>query len=445
MMSDINSSILLTDLYMLTMLEGFHTEGMNGVASYEFFVRSLPPGRGFLMAAGLEQALQYLESAHFTAEELEWLRGTGRFSPAFVDSLATWRFQGDMEAMPEGTVFFPNEPIVRITAPISQAQLVESRLINIFHYQTLIASKAARCVLAAPGKLLVDFGLRRAHGAEAGLLAARACYLAGFHGTATVLAGKRFGIPTYGTMAHAYVLAHASEEAAFESFAQAQPENVVLLIDTYDTEEGARTAVKVAPRLRQRGIAIKAVRLDSGDLAALSVKVRRILDEGGLQETGIFCSGDLEELSLQKLVQAGAPINGFGVGTRLDTSYDVPYLNCAYKLVEYEGIPRRKRSAGKASWPARKQVFRRYGDDRVIEADTITLADDSQPGEPLLQPFMRAGRRLQPAEELNCLRERAAHQLSRLPENLRALGSNPPLSVGISPALEATARRIDVG
>src|SRR5262245_26231493 len=293
-----NVSALLTDLYMLTMLDGLFQEGMNGIASYELFVRELPPDRGFLLAAGLEQALQYLEAAHFTEEDLEWLRHCGHVSPAFVDQLATWRFQGDVDAMPEGSVFFANEPILRVTAPISQAQFVESRLINLLHFQTMIASKAARCTLVAPGKMLVDFGLRHAHGAEAGLMAARASYVAGFSGTATVLAGKLFDIPVYGTMAHAYVQAHDTESAAFESFARAQPDNVVLLIDTYDTEQGAREAVKVASRLQQSGIVVKAVRLDSGDLADHAVKVRKILDEGGLKETAIFSSGSLDEYGL---------------------------------------------------------------------------------------------------------------------------------------------------
>src|SRR5678815_1298996 len=365
-------SILLTDLYMLTMLEGFYKQSLNGIASYEFFVRRLPESRSFLVAAGLEQALDYLEQAHFTSAELEWLRQCGRFSPEFIEHLAGWRFTGDVDAMPEGTVFFANEPVLRVTAPISQAQLVESRLINLLNLQTMIASKAARCVLAANQRTLVDFGLRRAHGAEAGLLASRASYLAGFDGTATVLAGMMFAIPIYGTMAHAYIQAHDSEREAFETFARAQPGNVVLLIDTYDTEQGARIVANLAPRLRESGITIKAVRLDSGDLMIHSRKVRRILDDAGLKDIGIFCSGNLDEYRLRDLVQDGAPINGFGVGTRLDTSEDAPSLECVYKLVEYDGQPRRKRSEGKATWPGRKQVFRQYGSSGQMEGDTIT-------------------------------------------------------------------------
>jgi nicotinate phosphoribosyltransferase len=437
------NSILLTDLYMLTMLEGFYKESLNGIASYEFFVRRLPENRGFLVAAGLEQALEYLEEARFTSEELEWLRQSGRFSPEFIDHLAGWRFTGDVDAMPEGTVFFANEPILRVTAPISQAQLVESRLINLLNLQSMIASKATRCVLAADHRLLVDFGLRRAHGAEAGLLASRASYLAGFDGTATVLAGMMFAIPIYGTMAHAYVQAHDSEQAAFESFARAQPGNVVLLIDTYDTEQGARAVADLAPRLHESGITIKAVRLDSGDLAVHSRNVRKILDDAGLKNIGIFCSGNLDEYRLRDLVQGRAPIDGFGVGTRLDTSEDAPSLECVYKLVEYSGQPRRKRSEGKATWPGRKQVFRHYGDSGRMESDAITVWGDIQPGEPLLEPVVRNGKRLRPAEALSKIRERSAQQRERLPEYLCSLGTQPHYSIRIAPGLEELAKRAD--
>src|SRR5688572_4243319 len=442
-MRNANSSILLTDLYMLTMLEGFYKQSMNGIASYEFFVRRLPDNRRFLLAAGLAQALQFLTDARFTSDELEWLRHTGRFSRDFIDHLAGWRFSGDVDAMPEGTAFFANEPILRVTAPISQAQLVESRLINVLNFQTMIASKAARCVLVAPKRLLVDFGLRRAHGAEAGLLASRASYLAGFDGTATVLAAMTFDIPIYGTMAHAYVQAHETERTAFESFARAQPGNVVLLIDTYDTENGARIVVDLAPRLRQSGIAVKAVRLDSGDLAAQARKVRKILDDGGLQETGIFCSGNLDEYRLRDLVRDGAPINGFGIGTRLNTSDDAPSLECVYKLVEYDGKPRRKHSEGKATWPGRKQVYRHYAAGGRMQADALTVEGDIQPGQPLLETVMRGGNLVRPLDSLSAIRERTAQQLAELPEHLRALDADLRYTVRIAPALAALADQTD--
>jgi len=436
-------SILLTDLYMLTMLEGFYKQSLNGIASYEFFVRRLPESRSFLVAAGLEQALDYLEQAHFTSTELEWLRQSGRFSPEFIEHLAGWRFTGDVDAMPEGTVFFANEPVLRVTAPISQAQLVESRLINLLNLQTMIASKAARCVLAANQRTLVDFGLRRAHGAEAGLLASRASYLAGFDGTATVLAGMMFAIPIYGTMAHAYIQAHDSEREAFETFARAQPGNVVLLIDTYDTEQGARVVADLAPRLRESGITIKAVRIDSGDLMIHSRNVRRILDDAGLKDIGIFCSGNLDEYRLRDLVQGRAPINGFGVGTRLDTSEDAPSLECVYKLVEYNGEPRRKRSEGKATWPGRKQVFRQYGSSGQMEGDTITAWGADQAGQPLLEAVLREGKRVRSTEPLSKIRERSARDRDRLPEYLRVLENKTSYPIRIASALEDLAKQAD--
>jgi nicotinate phosphoribosyltransferase len=276
-------SALLTDLYQLNMDQAYLEHGETATAVFEFFVRNLPPRRGFLLAAGLEQTLDFLENLRFSAEEIAWLKDTGRFGKDLLDYLTGFRFSGDIHAMPEGTVFFANEPIVRVTAPMPQAQLAESRLINILHFQTLIASKAARMMFAAPGKTIVDFGMRRAHGAEAGVMAARASYIAGFAGTATVLAGKEFGIPIFGTMAHSFVEAFDDETAAFAAFAQSRPDNLVLLIDTYDIEAAAHKVVALAPRLKAKGITIRGVRLDSGDLAMLSRKVRRILDAGGAQ------------------------------------------------------------------------------------------------------------------------------------------------------------------
>jgi nicotinate phosphoribosyltransferase len=436
------SSVLLTDLYQLTMLQGYFDTRMQQTAVFEFFVRRLRPGRGFLMAAGLEQALDYLEQLRFAPEELEWLASTRRFSPAFLASLETLRFTGDVHAMPEGSVFFPNEPILRVTAPIAQAQLVETRLINLLHLQTLIASKASRTVLMVPGKLLVDFGLRRAHGAEAGLLAARASHIAGFNGTSTVLAGQQFGIPLFGTMAHSFIQAHDDEMQAFANFAHAQPDNVVLLIDTYDTEAAAHKVVALAPGLASAGIRVKGVRIDSGDLAEHARRVRRILDTGGLGEVIIFVSGDLDEYEVRDMLAAGAPIDGFGVGTRVDTSNDQPFLDCAYKLQEYAGRARRKRSEGKATWPGRKQVFRSYDADGRMLSDVVTLEADPQPGDPLLIAVMREGRRLGPAPALAEVRHRAAANLARLPEPLRRLEEfDYPVEIGA--ALHDLAAQVD--
>ncbi len=442
-MIEFPKSALLTDLYQLTMLQAYFEQDMNDVAVFEFFVRRLPQNRGFLMAAGLEQALQFLENLRFTESELDWVRRSGRFSREFPDRLAQLRFTGDVHAMPEGSLFFADEPILRVTAPIPQAQLIESRLINLLHYQTLVASKAARVVLTAPGKLLVDFGMRRAHGAEAALFAARASYLAGFSGTSNVLAGAEFGIPTSGTMAHSFIEAHDSEELAFEHFARAQPRNVTLLIDTYDTEAGARKVARLAPRLKKMGITVQAVRIDSGDLAIHAHNVRRILDQAGLEDIGIFSSGSLDEYMLRNLLAHHAPIDGFGVGTNMDVSADAPFLDCAYKLQEYAGRARRKRSEGKATWPGRKQVYRAYGADGVMTGDVLTLEGDPQPGEPLIRAVMKNGRRLSAPVTLEEIRRQAAGELRRLPAPLRDLRDSPPYPVTVAPALHELAMAVD--
>jgi nicotinate phosphoribosyltransferase len=435
-------SLLLTDLYELSMLEAYAAHGMAETAVFELFFRKLPPERGFLLAAGLEQAVAYLETMRFTPDELAWLRASGLFSPSFVDGLAAFRFTGDVDAMPEGTVFFPDEPVLRVTAPLPQAQLAETRLINLVHFQTVIASKAARMVLAAPGKQLVDFGLRRAHGAEAGLLAARASYLAGFSGTATVLAARRFGIPAVGTMAHSFVQAHDHEATAFEHFARARPRALTLLIDTYDTERGAAIVADLAPRLAAQGITIGAVRLDSGDLAAHARAVRGILDAAGCQTIHILASGGLDEHILQAMCRSGTPIDGFGVGTSLTTSSDVPALDCAYKLQEYAARPRRKRSEGKATWPGRKQVYRRYGADGRIAGDVIALIDEPAEGEALLRPAMRGGKRVDGFPGLAEARQRASVSLAQLPDALRLLAP-AGVPVEISQGIRRMAADLD--
>ena len=440
---DVVNSSLLTDLYELNMAQAYLDHGKTGTAVFEFFVRKLPANRGFLIASGLEQALDFLETLQFNSEELEWLAETGRFGKGLLDYLSALRFTGDVHAMPEGTIFFPDEPILRVTAPLPEAQLVESRLINILHFQSLIATKAARQVLLVPGKMLVDFGFRRAHGAEAGLMAARASYIAGFAGTATVIAGKLFGIPLYGTMDHSFIEAFDDEAAAFLAFAQSRPNNLVLLIYTYDTEAAARKVVALSKRLHAEGIAVSAVRLDSGDLIQLSKAVRRILDGGGLTGVNIFASGGIDEDELVRFRENGAPIDGFGIGTSLTTSFDLPALDCAYKLQEYDGLPRRKHSSGKATWPGRKQVWRHYGPDGRMSGDVLTVEGDDQPGEPLLKPVMKAGRRIEPALALAEVRARAARQLEKLPEPLRSLDPEASYPVAIAEPLQRLTEETD--
>lgn len=438
----IDHSLLLTDLYQLSMMEVYARHDMRDSAVFELFVRKLPPRRRFLMMAGLEQLVEFLEQMHYAADELEWLRSTGMFSPGFVDSLSDMRFTGDLDSMAEGTVFFADEPIVRITAPLPLAQLVESRLINLIHFQTVIASTAARMVLAAPGKDLVDFGFRRAHGAEAGLLAARAAYVAGFAGTATLAANRAFDVPVFGTMAHSFIQAHDDEATAFERFAQARPRALTLLVDTYDTEAGARLVARLAPRLAAGGIAISAIRLDSGDLAAHARNVRAILDAAGLPEIRIMASGGLDDRGLQALVSQGAPIDSFGIGTSLSTSSDAPALDCAYKLQEYAGLPRRKLSEGKATWPGRKQVWRRLDAEGVITGDTVGLAHEAPHGRPLLHPVVRGGRRVNEKPDLEHIRAHATASLRSLPAPLRRL-KEASVKVEISPALRGLAAQMD--
>lgn len=432
------TSALLTDLYQLTMVTAYQALGMERVAVFEFFVRRLPPQRGFLVAAGLAQVLDYLEALHLEEADLQWLEATGRFQPEALRRLSGLRFTGDVEALPEGSVFFADEPVLRVTAPLPEAQFIESRVINLLNFQSMIATKAARCRHAAGHRRLADFGLRRTHGAEAGLLAARACYLAGFDATATVEAGREFGIPITGTMAHSFIQAHDDESTAFRDFARIHPRGVTLLLDTYDTLRAAGAVVDLC----REGVAIEAVRLDSGDLGELAREVRSILDAGGCASVQIVVSGNLDEFEIEQMVAAGAPIDAFGVGTRLGVSVDAPYLDCVYKLQEYAGRPRRKRSAGKATWPGRKQVFREYDASGRLRTETIALADEALPGRPLLQAVMRAGRRLQ-QPSLDDSRAYARREIETLPTSCRSLHDPEPVAPALSPGLRALAERVD--
>lgn len=426
------------------MLQAYFLHGMDETAVFEFFVRNVPDKRNFLMAAGLAQVVAYLTELRFDQDDLAWLRASGKFDPSFIESLKDFRFSGDVDAMPEGTVFFADEPVLRITAPLREAQFIESRVINLLHYQTLVASKAARAVIAAQGRQLVDFGLRRAHGAEAALLSARASYIAGFDGTATTLAAPLFDIPVFGTMAHSFIQAHDYETEAFATFAHAFPGDTTLLIDTYDTEAATQQVVRLAQWLREEeDIHIKAVRIDSGDLGTLARRVRSILDDGDCHGISILASGNLDEYLLQSLVQDGAPIDGFGVGTRMNTSSDAPYLDCAYKLVEYAGQPRRKRSAGKMTWPGCKQVFRRYDVHGVMSGDTLALQQDVLPGEALLQPVIRGSMLLAPSPPLPVVRAYAQSQIAALPAPLRTLAAAAPYGVAVSGTLQNLVRQVD--
>lgn len=441
------ASALMTDLYELTMAQAYFALGMRETAVFELFVRRLPRQRRFLLAAGLEQALDYLEHLRFRPEDVAFLASMRIFPEEFLNHLASVRFTGSVHAMPEGTPFFANEPILRVTAPILEAQLVESRLMNILHLQTLIASKAARCVLAARGRRLVDFGMRRAHGAEAAMFAARAAFLAGFDATATVEAGRVYGIPLSGTLAHSFIEAHDHEVEAFRNFVTARGRRTSLLIDTYESEKAARRIVDLARELRASGspARIQGVRIDSGDLAAQAASVRRILDAGECNDVEIILSGSLDEHRIEAMVAAGTPVDAFGIGTRLDVSSDAPALDMAYKLQEYAGRPRRKRSTGKQTWPGRKQVFRQRNAHGELAGDYIALVDEPAEGEPLLEEVMRDGRRTLHSPTLSEIREHVRLELSHLPASMKRLEEgDPEYPVRISPRIEALAASLDV-
>ena len=410
---------MFTDLYEVTMAQAYVAERMSGTAVFETFFRKLPQGRSYVMAAGLSDVLDFLESFRFDQDDLGYLRGLGVFSDEFLQRLAGVRFTGDVWAMPEGTVVFPNEPIVQVIAPILEAQLAETFVVNQIHLQSVIASKAARVVEAARGQMVIDFGARRAHGIDAALKAARAGYLAGLAGTSNLLAARRYGIPPFGTMAHSFIQAFDSELGAFDAFARLYP-GTTLLVDTYDTLRGVDQVIEFAKRLGDR-FDVAAVRLDSGDLGELSKAARAKLDAAGLNQVGIFASSGLDEYRIAALMDDGCPIDGFAVGTKFVVAQDAPALDMAYKLVEYDGVGRTKFSSGKVVYPGRKQVFRRRDHD-LFAGDTIGRPDEPLDGEPLLVPVMKDGRRLPTHDfSLEAARRWARQQIDALPPQLRSL------------------------
>ncbi|MCC6382620.1 MAG: nicotinate phosphoribosyltransferase [Dehalococcoidia bacterium] len=429
---------LLTDLYELTMAASYHRHGMNETATFDLFVRSLPERRSFLVACGLEDALSYLETFRFDEAATAYLRSLELFGDDFLEYLLGMRFTGEVWAMAEGETAFAGEPLLRVTAPRIEAQLVETFLLNCVSFQTLIASKAARVTLACQGRPYADFSARRDHGADAALRAARAAYVGGAASTSNVLAGAVYGIPVSGTMAHSYVQSFAREEDAFRTYAEDFPGRTTLLIDTYDTVRGARRAVAAASRLSTSGGAIQAVRLDSGDLVGLALKVRAVLDEAGLQIVSIFASGDLDEYRISDILAAGAPVDAFGVGTQLGTSADAPALSAVYKLVQDERGPRIKLSTGKVTLPGVKQVYR-ASDGACDTHDTVALVgEEGIEGRPLLTQVMSGGRRTRPAPPLDDLRTRRETAVARLPGRLQLLHAQVlPYEVRWSPGLQA--------
>ena len=437
---------LMTDLYELTMAAGYHAQGLaEQRATFEFSVRKLPKVRNYLVAAGLEQVVHFLQNFSFAPEQIEYLRQHPAFShiPAETfDWLAKLKFDGDVWALPEGTVFFPPSPVLRITAPLAVGQIIETYIITSMMFQTMVASRASRIVQAAQGRGVLDFGSRRAHGPMAGLLAARATYIGGCTGTSNVEAGRRLGIPTMGTQAHAWIMAFGDEVEAFRKFGALFPNACTLLVDTYDTLEGVRNAIR-------SGVPMQAIRLDSGDLAELSKQARKILDEAGQKHVKIVGSGDLNEYKIVDLRGVGACVDAFGVGTEMVTSRDEPTLYAIYKLVEQETptgvVGRVKMAKDKISYPYAKQTFRHYSPTGQLDHDLIARATEPQAGDPLMVPIMKNGQLVAPLPTLEDARHRCASQRDKLPTRLHQLSIVEPYPVRFSEHLESEARRLAAG
>jgi nicotinate phosphoribosyltransferase len=433
------TSALFTDLYELTMAQAYANGHMDQLAVFELAFRKMPRNRNYIVAAGIGDVLDFLSNFHFDDEDLDYLRQSQSFPEGFLQQLKDLRFTGDVYALPEGTLVFPNEPIVQVVAPILQAQLMETFVLNQIHFQSLAAAKAARVVEAARGRSVVEFGSRRAHGTDAAIKVARATYLAGGAGTSNVLAGRTYAIPVFGTMAHSFVQAHDSEAASFEAFATLYPETT-LLVDTYDTLEGVGKVIDLSRKLGDR-FRVRAVRLDSGDLGALASAVRTMLDAAGLKHVTIFASSSLDEYEIQRLLSSGAPIDAFGVGTKLAVMEDASHLDMAYKLVEYGGKGRVKLSSSKVLYPGQKQVFRQFEEGFMVR-DVIGRVDEQLPGEPLLYPVMLRGA---PTTHIDIEQSRRHFQceLGRLPAHLRTLEpSASPYPVGFSERLLRDLARI---
>ncbi|MFZ7111013.1 MAG: nicotinate phosphoribosyltransferase [Desulfatiglandales bacterium] len=436
-----NASCLLTDLYEFTMAAAYLKNRRFAPASFSLFIREYPPDRGYFVSAGLEDVLSLLETFQYDRSDLEYLESSGLFGPDFLHYLSGFRFSGDVRAMPEGRIFFKNEPILEVTAPIIEAQLVESLVINLINLQVMIATKASRCRQAARGRKLVDFSLRRTQGVDAAVKVARASYIGGFEGTSNVLAGQRYGIPINGTMAHSFITSFEDEEEAFRAFYETFPENTVLLIDTYDTVQGGRKAAQIGTEMAQQGYRLKGIRLDSGDMAELSKTVRMELDAKGLEDVGIFASGGFDEFKIADALDRGAQIDAFGVGTKMGVSADAPYTDIAYKLVQYDGRPVLKLSSGKKTLVGEKQVFRQKDGSRPVQ-DVIALKDETITGDPLLGRVMAEGVRKDRPESLAQIKDRFEKDFSELDNAFKALKNPERYPIVLGPGLERLQKEV---
>lgn len=432
-----NNLALVTDLYQLTMAQSYFQSRKLESATFSLFIRSYPPNRGYFVSAGLEDILIFLQNFAFDPRAIDYLRSKRLFADEFLDFLKGLHFTGEVWAIPEGRLFFKDEPILEITAPIIEAQMVETFVINQINLQALIATKASRCVHAAQGRAVVDFSLRRTHGIDAGMKVARSSYMAGFSGTSNVSAGERYGIPIVGTMAHSFVSSFENEIDAFHSFVTSFPDNSTLLIDTYDTLAGARKAVDIAREMAKKGHHLRGVRIDSGDLATLAREVRWILDEAGLNDVKIIGSGGLDEYHLAALSRANAPYDSYGVGTKMGVSSDAPWFDMAYKLVEHNGRPVLKLSTGKVSSPGRKQFFRFVDGQGRLQKDINALRNENLPGgEPLLKKVMEKGKAKEPYPPLEEIRERFLEEFNRLDKQTKAIRNPTVYPVELSPRLK---------
>ena len=428
---------LLTDLYQLTMAQAYFQNRRTEPATFSLFIRAYPANRGYFVSAGLEDVLEFLEGFAFDSTAIDYLYSLKLFADDFLDFIKSLRFTGEVWAIPEGRMFFKDEPIVEVTAPIIEAQIVETFIINQINFQSLIATKAARCVHAARGRAVVDFSLRRTHGIDAGMKVARSSYLAGFAGTSNVRAGRRYRIPVVGTMAHSFVSSHDREIDAFRSFVRSFPNNSTLLIDTYDTLAGARNAVAVGKEMASRGERLQGVRIDSGDLATLAREVRKIFDAASMQHVKIIGSGGLDEFDLADFADAGVPYDSYGVGTKMGVSGDAPWFDIAYKLVEYDGRPVLKLSTGKVSWPGRKQVYRLRDVKGQLKNDFVTRRDESVPdAEPLLKKMMAAGKTVAPFPSLEQSRAAFLEEFGSLPDATKSILNPEHYPVEFSAALK---------
>jgi nicotinate phosphoribosyltransferase len=437
---------LFTDFYELTMCASYFDNKNFEPATFDLFIRRLPENRSYFLFAGLEEALQYLQNIKFTDGQISYLKKQG-FNQDFLDYLSNFRFTGDVYAVPEATVVFPNEPLIRVTAPIIEAQLVETFLLNSINLQTMIATKASRVVHAAKGKSVIEFGLRREHGIDAGMKVARSSYIAGCQGTSNVLAGQTYGIPVFGTMAHSFIMSYPKEIDAFRAFTKTFPDKSTLLIDTYNDISGAEKATLVGKELESKGYKLGGVRLDSGDLAKSSQKIRKILDKHGLNYAKIFVSGDLDEFKIASLLEQGARIDAFGVGTKMGTSSDRPYLDVIYKLCETmnsdgSSVPIMKLSEDKNTLPGRKQVYRFTNQEGIMEKDVIALADEQVQGDGLLAKVMEKGKLIYNFPSLDDIRSSSSENLSKLPERYKALTHAPVYPIELSRNLQLLIKKI---